>query len=168
MSSESEAYYKSELGIIKVTAEDDAITSLYFQDEAPVVPAPENAILKECLRQLDEYFCGKRQSFTLKLKPAGTEFQKRVWDELLKIPFGKTISYLELANRLGDKKLIRAVGGANGRNKISVIIPCHRVIGNNGELIGYGGGLWRKEWLLNHEGSFLSFRLFQDVRLPRP
>lgn len=112
-----------------------------FQDKiAPLV-----------IDQLDEYFSGNGKSFDIPLDLQGTEFQKRVWAELLKIPFGKTISYKELAIRLGDVKCIRAAGTANGANPVSIIVPCHRVIGSDGSLIGYGGGLWRKRWLLDFE-----------------
>jgi methylated-DNA-[protein]-cysteine S-methyltransferase len=101
---------------------------------------------------MDEYFEGSRKEFQLPLAPEGTDFQKRVWSELLNIPYGATCSYLDVARALGDANAIRAVGAANGRNPISIIIPCHRVIGADGSLTGYGGGLWRKEWLLRHEG----------------
>lgn len=103
--------------------------------------------------QLDEYFGGRCGEFNLPLDLQGTEFQKRVWAELQKIPFGKTVTYKELALRLGDVKAIRAVGTANGANPVSLIVPCHRVIGSDGSLVGYGGGLWRKKWLLQHEGA---------------
>jgi methylated-DNA-[protein]-cysteine S-methyltransferase len=101
--------------------------------------------------QLDAYFAGELENFTLDLAPSGTPFQLRVWEELTKIPYGETIAYSELAWRLGDPKLMRAVGLANGRNPISIVIPCHRVIGKDGSLTGYGGGLERKQWLLEHE-----------------
>jgi methylated-DNA-[protein]-cysteine S-methyltransferase len=119
--------------------------------------------LADCVHQLDEYFARQRKSFDLKLDLRGTDFQKRVWRELLEIPFGKTVSYLDVAVALGDKKSIRAVGHANGQNPIVVIVPCHRVIGSDGSLTGYGGGLWRKEWLLNFEGSHPQTSLF-DAR----
>jgi methylated-DNA-[protein]-cysteine S-methyltransferase len=104
------------------------------------------------MAQLDEYFEGKRKKFDLLLEPMGTDFQKKVWKHLVKVPFGKTASYLDVAMALGEMKATRAVGSANGRNPIVIIIPCHRVIGSNGSLTGYGGGMWRKEWLLKHEG----------------
>jgi methylated-DNA-[protein]-cysteine S-methyltransferase len=109
--------------------------------------------------QIDAYFAGEREDFDLALAPHGTAFQMRVWDELTKIPYGETISYSELARRLGDPKLVRAVGTANGRNPISIIIPCHRVIGADGSLVGYGGGLERKVWLLEHEAVTSGRRL---------
>ena len=107
--------------------------------------------LIQCIEQLIQYFHGERRQFELVIEQEGTGFQKKVWSELMAIPFGKTISYLDLARRLGDTKATRAVAGANGRNNVAIIVPCHRVIGSNRELIGYGGGLWRKKWLLEHE-----------------
>ena len=109
--------------------------------------------------QLDAYFGGELEAFDLPLAPQGTEFQMRVWDELTRIPFAETISYKELALRLGDIKLVRAVGLANGRNPLSIVIPCHRVIGSDGTLVGYGGGLERKRWLLDHEAVASGHRL---------
>ena len=109
--------------------------------------------------QLDAYFAGELETFDLDLDPHGTPFQQRVWDELTRIPYGETISYSELAHRLGDPKLVRAVGLANGRNPISIVIPCHRVIGADGSLVGYGGGLERKRWLLEHEAVAAGQRL---------
>ena len=109
--------------------------------------------------QLDAYFAGELESFELDLDPHGTPFQQRVWAELARIPYGETISYSELAHRLGDPKLVRAVGLANGRNPISIVIPCHRVIGADGSLVGYGGGLERKRWLLEHEAVAAGQRL---------
>jgi len=109
------------------------------------------ACLQDCVTQLNEYFAGERQHFTVKIDPAGTEFQLRVWQKLLQIPFGSTISYLQLARLTGNESNTRAVGNANGKNKINIIVPCHRVIGSNGKLTGYGGGLWRKEFLLKFE-----------------
>ena len=111
------------------------------------------ASLLECVKQLKEYFEGNRRSFDLKINPLGTEFQKKVWYKLLEIPYAEVISYLELSKRLGNVKAIRAVGHANGQNRINIIIPCHRVIGSDSRLVGYGGGLWRKEWLLRHEAG---------------
>jgi methylated-DNA-[protein]-cysteine S-methyltransferase len=107
--------------------------------------------LREAVAQLDEYFRGRRKEFTLELQLSGTEFQKQVWRELLKIPYGRTVSYGVLAAALGKPGSARAVGGANHRNPVSIVIPCHRVIGADGQLVGYGGGLWRKKWLLAHE-----------------
>ena len=116
--------------------------------------------LKEANLQLSEYFEGKRKEFSFKLNPKGTDFQQKVWQELLKIPFGKTTSYLELSKQLGDVKAIRAVAAANGKNPLWIVVPCHRVIGSDGSLTGYAGGLWRKKWLLEHENPSPQQSLF--------
>jgi methylated-DNA-[protein]-cysteine S-methyltransferase len=147
--------YISPIGLIKITGNENGIHSVDFTDEQASKDSQSHPVLDECVLQLDEYFKGKRKEFTVKLNPEGTEFQKKVWNKLLEIPFGRTISYMELAKSLGDVKAIRAVGTANGKNKIAIIIPCHRVIGSNGKLTGYAGGLWRKEWLLKHEGILM-------------
>jgi methylated-DNA-[protein]-cysteine S-methyltransferase len=115
---------------------------------------PQSTAIKNCIKQLNEYFAGSRTEFDIDTLQTGTEFQQTVWKELCNIPYGRTISYLELSKRIGNVKAIRAVGTANGNNSISIIVPCHRVIGSNGDLIGYGGDLWRKKWLLDHEGKF--------------
>jgi methylated-DNA-[protein]-cysteine S-methyltransferase len=152
MSEKEIAYYRSPIGLIEIVGSAQGVSSINFveQDESSKT-IPEN--LRECVSQLDEYFHRARREFTFKLDLQGTEFQKRVWRELLKIPYGKTISYRDMAIALGDRNALRAVGHANGQNPISIIVPCHRVIGSNGSLTGYGGGLWRKEWLLNFEGA---------------
>lgn len=150
----SETYktcYHSPLGRLEIEATDTAVIAIRFAEaETPASPA-DTPLLQACLRQLDEYFKGQRVSFDLPLQLGGTEFQRMVWRELTTIPFGQTISYGELARRIGNPKAVRAVGAANGKNIINIVIPCHRVIGGNGKLTGYGGGLERKEWLLNHE-----------------
>lgn len=111
-------------------------------------------VLHQCLDQLIAYFQGQLKAFEVPVYQDGTTFQQSVWNELLNIPYGKTISYLLLAKRLGDPKVIRAAASTNGKNNIAIIVPCHRVIGSNNELVGYGGGLWRKKWLLEHEKKF--------------
>ncbi len=116
--------------------------------------------LKEAVLQLQDYFDGKRKEFTFAINPIGSEFQKKVWQELLHIPFGKTCSYLELSKKLGDVKAIRAVASANGKNPLWIVVPCHRVIGSDGSLTGYAGGLWRKKWLLEHENPTQQESLF--------
>ena len=116
--------------------------------------------LKDAVNQFREYFEGKRQDFDLKLNPSGTEFQQKVWKALLEIPYGKTVSYMELSKRLGDPKAIRAVAAANGKNPLWIVVPCHRVIGSNGDLVGYAGGLHRKKWLLEHESPSPQQSLF--------
>lgn len=144
-------YYNSPLGILEIKA-DEKVTSILFVKEA-VLHADKNSVaISKCVLQFEEYFAGKRKVFDVDdIEPQGTDFQKRVWGELLKIPYGQTISYIELAKRLGDEKLVRAVGTANGKNPISIIIPCHRVIGANGKLVGYSGGLQNKKALLQLE-----------------
>lgn len=155
MKDEHIAFYHSEIGWIKISGTEAGIRSLYFVEDAEVFEIKPHPCLQECLRQLDEYFRGKRLTFSLKLLPEGTDFQKKVWKQLLAIPYGNTVSYQDIAAALGDKNAVRAVGSANGKNPISIIVPCHRVIGRNGNLIGYGGGVWRKEWLLKHEKSII-------------
>ncbi|WP_369903571.1 methylated-DNA--[protein]-cysteine S-methyltransferase [Bacillus manliponensis] len=143
-------YYKSELGWIEVTANEEAITSVFFVEERKEENA--NEIVQQCLLQLDEYFNKKRTTFSLPLQALGTQFQKMVWDALCTVSYGTSASYLDIATKIGNEKAVRAIGGANSRNPISIIVPCHRIIGKNGKLVGYEGGLWRKEWLLKHEG----------------
>ena len=143
-------YYKSPIGLIEITASEKGITSLRFTNDKKRNPK-KSKHLSDCVKQLDEYFSCKRKKFSLKLNLRGTEFQKKVWKELSKIPFGKTVAYKDIAVGIGNPKAVRAVGNANNKNNISIIIPCHRVIGSNGNLVGYGGGLWRKKWLIDFE-----------------
>jgi len=154
-----EAYYKSPIGKIRIRANESYITEVLFTDDFYKMDLIPHHV-QNCINQLDEYFIGKRQKFTIEINPSGTEFQGRVWNELTRIPYGKTISYIELAKKLGDDKAIRAVGTANGQNPIAIIIPCHRVIGKNGSLTGYAGGLLKKQWLLEHEGAIQQKSLF--------
>ena len=149
------SYLKSPIGQIKITANENAVTSIFFMfSDTEMVPEKTNAVLLQCRQELMEYFAGKRKIFDVPVYQEGTDFQKNVWAELLKIPFGKTVSYNDIAKAIGNQKSIRAVGAANGKNQISIIVPCHRVIGSDGSLTGYAGGLWRKEWLLKHEAKF--------------
>ena len=145
----------SPVGFIEISGDENLITSAKFYDKPPT---PSSDITPQLLfkaaAQFQEYFSGTRTAFDLPLQQPGTEFQQKVWAELCKIPFGETISYLELAKRLGDVKSIRAAGTANGKNNIAIIVPCHRVIGSDGSLTGYAGGLFRKDWLLRHEGGW--------------
>ena len=154
-------FYHSPLGIIKITISAGYINELiYIDEESASLPdtielsTDDNTVLKKCIAQFDEYFSGKRKIFNLPVKQNGTSFQQKVWNELIKIPYGKTLSYLQLAQRLGDAKSIRAAASANGRNKLNIVVPCHRVIGSDGTLVGYGGGLPRKKWLLDHENKY--------------
>jgi methylated-DNA-[protein]-cysteine S-methyltransferase len=153
------SFYNSPVGWLRITADEEAVTELYFMNEKSG-RSTFSAITKLCINELDEYFGGKLDHFTVPLKPFGSEFQRKVWDQLLTIPYGKTVSYAFVAGRIGDLKSIRAVGTANGRNPIAIIIPCHRVIGSDGSLTGYGGGLWRKKWLLDFERKTKQAELF--------
>jgi len=147
------AYFNSPVGIIEVESTEDAVVAINFVEREGEPSGNIPPVMSQCLAELYEYFAGKRKSFSVRLNPEGTVFQKKVWNELLNIPFGKTSSYLALAKSIADEKSIRAVGGANGKNKIAILVPCHRVIGSNNELVGYAGGKWRKQWLLEHEGA---------------
>lgn len=147
------AYYDSPLGIIEIIGTEEGISSLIFVESKKDEEEYPDCI-KNCLEQLDEYFKGKRKEFNVKLMAEGTEFQKNVWNKLRNIPYGKTASYKDIAREIGNEKAVRAVGSTNGKNPISIIVPCHRVIGINGKLTGYAGGLWRKEWLLDHEAKY--------------
>lgn len=146
-------YFEFPIGLLEVTATDNAITSILFIEPSEKKVA-SSQLVHRCKKQLAEYFKGQRTTFDLPLAPEGTLFQKSVWNELSNIPYGATVSYLEIGKRIGNPRAVRAIGGANGKNPITIILPCHRVIGANGNLVGYGGGLWRKEWLLNHEKQF--------------
>lgn len=147
------AYYASPVGDLLIESKDNKIIKVNFlkasKEDQQLTP-----VIEQCISELDEYFFEGRKFFTVELQFTGSDFQNRVWNELLTIPYGRTLSYMELAIRLGDINTIRAVGLANGQNPIAIIVPCHRVIGKNGDLVGYGGGLDKKEWLLQHEGAF--------------
>lgn len=149
------AYYASPIGTLEIKGNEEGLFSLLFMNEEVEPSTKVHESIKEVTYQLDEYFTGIRKEFGLKLNPEGTEFQKRVWKELTEIEFGKTCSYLDISLKLGDKNATRAVGNSNGKNPIAIIVPCHRVIGSSGKLTGYAGGIWRKEWLLNHEKSII-------------
>ena len=160
------AFYESPLGQILLTATGTALTGLHFVGEkyypgiASEWQRDTNVIaIKSAITQLDEYFSGKRKSFDLPLEPEGTEFQRQVWNALTKLRFGETATYAQLAQRIGNPKAVRAVGAANGRNPISIVIPCHRVVGADGSLTGYAGGLARKEALLRMESAGQTFQL---------
>lgn len=149
-------YYHSPVGLLKITGTEDYISEVLFHDTTQKPEGTKKhlpAMIIQCIEQLIQYFHGERRQFDLPINQQGTPFQKEVWNELMLIPFGRTISYLELARKTGDTKATRAVANANGRNNVCIIVPCHRVIGSNKELVGYGGGLWRKKWLLEHEAK---------------
>jgi len=153
------AYLQTPIGIAEFKGDEYGLASVTILDEnKPIGIVPE--VLEDAIYQFKEYFEGSRKQFDLKLNPEGTDFQKKVWDALLKIPFGKTISYLDLSKQLGDVKAIRAVASANGKNPLWIVVPCHRVIGTNGDLTGYAGGLHRKKWLLEHESPVKQTALF--------
>lgn len=153
-------YIKSPLGTLEIEGDTKGITAITFLDkEVPLTTViPES--LQEAVKQLHEYFTKKRTVFELKIAPRGTDFQTKVWRTLQNIPFGKTVSYLDMAKTLGDPKVIRAAASANGKNPISIVIPCHRVIGSDGSLTGYASGLHRKKWLLEHESPIRQGSLF--------
>ncbi len=155
------AYLETPLGIAAISGDENGITSVSVTQESSNKPSKDiHPYVQETIAQLKEYFDGQRTVFDLKLNPSGTEFQKKVWEELLNIPFGKTATYLDMAKRLGDPKCIRAAASANGKNPLWIIVPCHRVIGSDGSLTGYAGGLWRKKWLLDHENPVKQQSLF--------
>ena len=161
MSGMAVAYYESPIGLLEVRGGENGVTAVNFvgaRDPQAALSGKKAlpAALAECLVQLDEYFRGERRAFSVKLDLRGTDFQRRVWKGLRAVRFGKTTTYKELAKAVGNPAGTRAVGGANHRNPVSIIVPCHRVIGSDGRLTGYGGGLWRKDWLLRHEGNDLS------------
>lgn len=168
---------KTPLGLTKITGNQDGVASITVlnptnlsnqepkigslqSEQATTITENIPETLQDCVTQLHEYFKGSRKQFCLKLNPKGTNFQKRVWNALQTIPYGKTTSYLQLSKQLGDVKAIRAVANANGKNPLWIIIPCHRVIGSDGSLTGYAGGLHRKQWLLEHESPYTQQSLF--------
>lgn len=151
---------KSPLGFTKIVGDANGITSVSILNSKEEVSNAIPVVLKDAVHQLNSYFEGTLKQFTLKLNPEGSVFQKKVWHLLETIPYGKTLSYLELSKQLGDVKAIRAVANANGKNPLWIIIPCHRVIGSDGSLTGYAGGLHRKQWLLQHESPVKQTSLF--------
>ncbi len=156
---EQTVFIPSPLGTTKIVGDENGVSVISILQEGELSKKIPKE-LKEAVTQFNEYFEGKRQSFDFKINPKGTEFQQKVWNELLNIPFGKTLSYLDLSKKLGDVKAIRAVASANGKNPLWIVVPCHRVIGTDGSLTGYAGGLWRKKWLLEHESPSLQQSLF--------
>ncbi|BAO75648.1 methylated-DNA--[protein]-cysteine S-methyltransferase [Winogradskyella sp. PG-2] len=150
----------SPLGFTKIVGDNDGISQVTVLNSEENITDIIPSELEDCATQLQEYFDGSRKTFDLKLNPQGTDFQKRVWNQLETIPYGKTISYLNLSKQLGDVKAIRAAASANGKNPLWIIVPCHRVIGSDGSLTGYAGGLHRKQWLLEHESPYKQQSLF--------
>ena len=149
------AYYKTPVGFAKIVEEDNFITAVTIHDEEFPIEPTESQVIKQAIKQLDEYFAGDRKIFDFPVKQTGTDFQQMVWNQLTKIEYGKTISYLQQSKLMNNPLGIRAIASANGKNNLWVIVPCHRVIGSNGSLTGYAGGLWRKKWLLDHEARVL-------------
>ncbi len=150
------------VGWLKITTENTSVKEILFIDKE-FVANDSTLFLVSVINELQEYFAGIRKEFTFHCDPDGTDFQKKVWNELVNIPYGKTVSYLEMARKLGDEKVIRAAASANGKNPIAIVIPCHRVIGTDGSLTGYAGGLPIKEWLLSHEKGVYSPTLFDEL-----
>lgn len=145
-------YYSSPVGVLKIQCSKEQVVLIHFVEEIGLED-DQTQLLKKTTVQLDEYFSGRRKDFDLPLGQKGSGFQENVWNHLVKIPFGKTISYLQLSKQIGDVKAIRAIASANGRNNLAIVVPCHRVIGSDAKLVGYAGGLWRKKWLLEHEAK---------------
>ena len=153
--------FDSPLGLVRITGDADGVAEISCTDVptySEVLDMSPDSLLdgpvRQAVEQLMAYFAGMRQAFDFRLNPVGTAFQQKVWQALLDVPYGTTISYLALSRQLGDEKAIRAVAAANGRNPLWIVVPCHRIIGSDGSLTGYAGGLWRKQWLLEHEGAF--------------
>lgn len=148
------AHFTSPIGLVEIGGTAKAVTALKFVERPRAAPGP-GPILQEALRQIEAYFAGKLRTFDMPLALQGTDFQQAVWRQLLTVPFGHTASYGEIARGIANPRAVRAVGGANHCNPVSLIVPCHRIIGADRSLTGYGGGLWRKEWLLRHEGAIV-------------
>jgi len=153
------AYYKSPLGLLSITANETAITKLAFVKHKRG-KEKKNEVIKDCLKQLSEYFKRERYDFNILVEQKGTAFQQKVWIELQKIPYGMTMSYLNLAKKIKNRMVSRAVGNASGQNRIPIIIPCHRLIGIHGDLTGYSGGIEKKKWLLEFENETIEPKLF--------
>nr|WP_299171308.1 methylated-DNA--[protein]-cysteine S-methyltransferase [uncultured Allomuricauda sp.] len=153
------AYLETPIGYAEFKGDKNGLAAVsVLEEKIPLGTAPQ--VLEDAVRQFQEYFKGNRTQFDLKLNPSGTPFQQKVWTALQEVPFGKTLSYLALSKRLGDPKAIRAVAAANGKNPLWIVVPCHRIIGSNGDLVGYAGGLHRKKWLLGHESPSPQQSLF--------
>jgi len=150
----------SPLGFVLIEGDAIGISKISVLSEETILSERIPDLFTDVVMQLNEYFDGKRTDFQFKMNPKGTDFQKKVWEQLVQIPYGKTVSYQEVTNILGDPKAIRAVANANGKNPLWIVVPCHRVIGSDGSLTGYAGGLWRKKWLLDHENPVKQQSLF--------
>jgi methylated-DNA-[protein]-cysteine S-methyltransferase len=148
-------YYDSPIGIIRITENEGFITSLHFMDEKMEPDEPSTPILKLAVQQMDEYFAGERKEFDFPIRQEGSDFQQEVWQCLLRINYGRTISYLQQSKLMKNPLAIRAIASANGKNHLAIVVPCHRVIGTDGSLTGYASGVWRKKWLLEHEARVM-------------
>ncbi|QFF97548.1 methylated-DNA--[protein]-cysteine S-methyltransferase [Psychrobacillus glaciei] len=158
MSKTFQADYSTPIGVLEIIGTEEAIISIMFSDQDVVthlLTKDTPVVLQNCYHEMDEYFKGERHEFSFSYINTGTEFQKSVWNALTTIPYAETGSYKDIAVSIRKENAVRAVGSANGKNKLSIVIPCHRIIGSNGKLTGYAGGLWRKEWLLAHEQKFM-------------
>jgi methylated-DNA-[protein]-cysteine S-methyltransferase len=148
-------FYSSPVGMIRIKEDEGYVTSVRFMDEVAEPDKPTTPVLKMAVQQLDEYFEGTRKEFDFSFRQPGSDFQQDVWQCLLSIGYGKTISYLQQSKLMNNPLAIRAIASANGRNHLAIIVPCHRVIGSDGSLTGYAGGMWRKKWLLEHEARVM-------------
>ena len=150
-------YHPTPIGIVRITEEDNFISSVHFMDDEITLVAPETPLLNLAVKQLDEYFSGDRRVFDFPINQHGSNFQQEVWQCLLTINYGKTISYAHQSKLMNNPLAIRAIAAANGKNHLAIIVPCHRVIGSDGSLTGYASGVWRKKWLLAHEARVCGF-----------
>jgi methylated-DNA-[protein]-cysteine S-methyltransferase len=148
-------YHRTPVGIARITEDEGYISSISALDEEHEVTPPSTPLLQTAITQLDEYFAGSRKTFDMPIKQQGTPFQQQVWEQLLQIKYGSTITYAQQSNQMNSPLAIRAIAAANGKNSLWIVVPCHRVIGSDGSLTGYAGGLWRKQWLLEHEARTL-------------
>jgi methylated-DNA-[protein]-cysteine S-methyltransferase len=152
-------YYSTPIGLLEITGSEEAVLSaLFVETKNKPVSATIPNCLKECQLQLDEYFKGKRKTFDVPVLFTGTQFQKQVWSELTTIPYGRLTTYGALARKLNTPNSVRAIGNTNSKNKLCILLPCHRVVGQDGALVGYAGGLWRKQWLIEHEQGYAGYQ----------
>ena len=149
------AYYRTPIGIVRITQDGEFISGISIRDEEYEIEPPATPLLQIAIDQLQQYFDGTRKTFDFPIKQPGTDFQQQVWECLLNIEYGTTITYLQQSQQMNNPLAIRAIAAANGKNHLWVVVPCHRVIGSDGSLTGYAGGLWRKQWLLQHEANVM-------------
>ncbi|HSC53383.1 MAG TPA: methylated-DNA--[protein]-cysteine S-methyltransferase [Phnomibacter sp.] len=164
MSNTWQTYMQTPVGNLLVETDGAAITCIHFLEDDETVTPTDHPLLQQAVTELEAYFAGSLKTFSFPMAQQGTEFQQRVWNMLGTIPLGTTISYKTLAIQLGDEKCIRAAGTANGKNQLAIVVPCHRVIGSNGELVGYAGGMHRKKWLLEHEAKMSGHAVQGEMR----